>query len=664
MFKRQVHLDFHTSEKIENIGQCFDAEQFGRVLQAARVDSITLFAKCHHGWMYYDSEKFEKHPHLDFDLLEAQMSACKKYGINANIYLSAGFDEVNAVRHPEWLVRERDVEPDFAKAEYHKLCYNTEYLDLLLDQIEEAVTRFPSKELFLDISDISPCLCEKCIKDMEARGIDTQNDEQVREFATEVYFNYTESVQRLLDRIAPETKVFHNSGHINRGNRKMLAQNTTVHVESLPTSPLWGYDHFPVSAAYMRALGHEFIGMTGKFHGQWGDFGGYKTPDALRFEAARILACGGGCSIGDQLYPDGKMDEFTYSLIGRAYSEVEAKEPWCDNVEFVADIGVLSCESVVKNIESGRGSTAAMSIDAGVTRMLTEGKLLFEVIDGNVDFSRYKLLVLPDVVVVDDDLCHKLREFTANGGKVIASGASGLLGGSNEFALDLGAEMQGSLPYDVMYFKPLVESVADAKYAMFSDAYEVKGENVLAEFYPPFFNRTAEHFCSHLQTPPSNDCCSPAVTSGKDGIYIAFNIFSEYYSSGRGCNRQLFLALCDILLSDSKRLTTDLPMQGMVSMAYQAEQSRYVIHAVYGNPVLKGEIQVIDDIPVLHDVSFKIKIDEDVTRAYLAPSGDDIEYEREDDRIVLKVPVIDCHQIIVLDVKNTVNVKGDDAPTL
>ena len=46
---RQIHLDFHTSELIPDIGAQFDAKRFAGVLSAASVDSVTLFATCHHG---------------------------------------------------------------------------------------------------------------------------------------------------------------------------------------------------------------------------------------------------------------------------------------------------------------------------------------------------------------------------------------------------------------------------------------------------------------------------------------------------------------------------------------------------------------------------------------------------------------------------------------
>ena len=59
---RQVHLDFHTSEKVPMIGARFDRKQFQKALTDGHVDSITVFSKCHHGWAYHPSTANRPHP--------------------------------------------------------------------------------------------------------------------------------------------------------------------------------------------------------------------------------------------------------------------------------------------------------------------------------------------------------------------------------------------------------------------------------------------------------------------------------------------------------------------------------------------------------------------------------------------------------------------------
>jgi hypothetical protein len=76
---------------------------------------------------------------------------------------------------------------------------------------------------------------------------------------------------------------------------------------SLPSGG-WGYMHFPQAMRYARTLQRECLGMTGKFHTSWGDFGSYKNPAALQFECFQMVALGAVCSVGDQLPPRGKLD--------------------------------------------------------------------------------------------------------------------------------------------------------------------------------------------------------------------------------------------------------------------------------------------------------------------------------------------------------------------
>ena len=53
---RQVHLDFHTSEGIPGVGRKFDKKQWQKALRLGGINSVTVFAKCHHGWSYHPTE--------------------------------------------------------------------------------------------------------------------------------------------------------------------------------------------------------------------------------------------------------------------------------------------------------------------------------------------------------------------------------------------------------------------------------------------------------------------------------------------------------------------------------------------------------------------------------------------------------------------------------
>ena len=436
---RQIHLDFHTSEKIPGIGSAFSKEQFQRALKLGHVNSITVFSKCHHGWAYHPSTANEQHPNLHFDLLGAEIEAAHEIGVKTPVYLSAGLDEKMARRRPEWLRRQKNDAIDWERPGYHEFCMNSPYLDYLIPQIEEVVRNYDCDGIFLDIVGVRTCWCQNCVKTLLNEGKDPYDDENARELGERVYANYCRRVREAVDRIKPGLPVFHNSGHIRRGRRDLADVDTHLELESLPTGG-WGYDHFPLSAAYSRTLGKQFLGMTGKFHTTWGEFGGFKHPNALRYEEALCTAFGAKCSVGDQMHPDGWMDEATYALIGQAYAEVEEREPWLDGVTSVADIAVLSEEAVSNYYGSSRITHShGAEADAGAVRIMLEGKYLFDVIDTEAPLEKYKLVILPDRIRLDEALAEKLRVFCAAGGKVLATGESGLGIDGETFLLDLGA---------------------------------------------------------------------------------------------------------------------------------------------------------------------------------------------------------------------------------
>ena len=78
---RQIHLDFHTSELIPDVGADFNSAEWGATLRKARVNSINIFAKCHHGYAYYETKIATRHPALKIDLLGEMITACRANGI-------------------------------------------------------------------------------------------------------------------------------------------------------------------------------------------------------------------------------------------------------------------------------------------------------------------------------------------------------------------------------------------------------------------------------------------------------------------------------------------------------------------------------------------------------------------------------------------------------
>ncbi len=667
---RQIHLDFHTSPFIPGIGEEFDKAHWQNTLKEANVDSITCFATCHHGWSYYETKVGNMHPELKFDLLKAQYEACKEIDINVPIYLTGGVNDMVFNEHPEW----REINPEGRYAGWKttnldpgfaKMCFNTPYLDYLCDVIREVAGLYPDCDgIFIDIISQGQCTCPWCMKSMQEKGFDPLCETDRLKHAEIVLMNYYKRTTEAAREKRSDMPIFHNSGHIEPGNTEKLKYFSHLELESLPTGG-WGYDHFPMSAKYCAALEHDFLGMTGKFHTTWGEFGGLKHPNALRYECAAMLAVGAKCSIGDQLHPCGKLDESTYGIIGAAYKEVAAKEAWCNTVKPIADIALLSSTSF-NELYHKRDHEP----DIGAGRILLEGHFLFDIINENHDLANYRILILPDDINIEKcaGFKEKIAAFLAKGGKLVLTGDSGLNADKSAFLFDTGAEFCGKSEFSPSYMLPADEVCPDfvksplVMYLGLRNIKATKGKS-LGKVYESYFNRTYKHYCSHQHTPYKTEASEFDCGVINDNIlYIPYDIFSMYFGYGAVAYKEFIVKSINLLLGEKRTVTSNMPSTARLHLMNQPEKNRDVLHLLYATPTKRGSvmelsggnaretqpIEVIDEILPLSDVEISINTGKTPSKITLEPQAQELQFTEENGKIKVKVASFTCHQMVVL----------------
>lgn len=661
---RQIHLDFHTSEAIPGIGSAWDKKHWQETLKRGHVSSVNVFAVCHHGWSYYNTRVGQRHPHLaeGLDLTRAQIEACAEVGIRTQVYCTAGVNNRVARENSQWrAINENGGYYGWSQrptdAGFHMLCFNTPYLDFLCEQIREIARLFPDTDgLWLDIIHKPHCYCVWCMERMVKLGLDPKNGADVAQHADMVLQNYYRRTLAALRETSATMRITQNSGHLTRGDRRLFRHVTHLELESLPTWG-WGYDHFPMSAKYSQTTGMEFLGMTGKFHTTWGEFGGFKHPNALRYECAAMLAYGGKCSVGDQLHPDGRLDESTYAIIGEAYKEVEAKEPWCDGARNVADVGLLSAVALDPDHKVGEDS------DVGASRLLLEGHMLFDMLDGEMDFSPYKALMIPDEGQIAPPLKAKLDSYIASGGKVLFTGRSPL-GANGSPLFDLGADVARESECSLDYILPIPELRPDfvqSPMIVYSSypRLKVAGGAALGEVIEPYFERAWNHFCSHQHAPQRREGTGYACGVGKNGLmWLPMDVCRNYRTWGQVANKGFFLACVRQLLGEAIGLRSNLPSTARVTLTVQSAHNRHVLHLLHGSPVQRGgqhqthfgamTMEVIEDLTPCCDVWVSLRLGTPVKRITLEPQGSEIPFRTAGGRVEFELERFTCHQMVAL----------------
>jgi len=659
---RQVHLDFHSSEHLPAVGEAFDPQQFQAMLQWAGVDQVNLFAKGHHGWSYYPTEIGAPHPTLVVpDLLDQQIAACEAIGVKVGIYYTVGWSVRDAEQHPAWCVQTREGNPQALSfdpsASHHPtdpfpifawtyLHPENGYERLMLRQIEELCQRYDPFAFFFDI--MAPervCYCETCQTGMKAQGIDPADKEAALGYSYDLWAGFMQEVRDLVQSHDPATKVFFNGTTVWQAahlRRKLWAVNTHIELEDLPTFP-GDYDKLPLRSKYFLAGGHPIVGMSGKFHTSWGDFGGYKSPEALQQEAATMLAYGASVNFGDQLHPSGQMDTATYQNLRPAFDYLAQWGEYGVGGRPHATLGVWA-----SGVEPS---------DQGVTRMLCEEQIDFEVVNLATDWTHLKAIVLPSATQLTADEAERFEAFVDAGGKLLALGKALLRPEGQDFWLSVGARYLGEGQFREDFAKPTFgrawPGLPQAPIRMYGAGMQVAAApeaKVLAQVYEPYFDRTYERFVSHQNTPPRPEpAAHPAIWRNQSVVSMAHAIDRSYHAWGAQAHRKLFLAaLREVYATEDQAVQVEMPSGGRVSLLHQPDQRRYVLHLLYAPPLKRGRTLVIEDLPLLPAHSLQVSLPHRVQRIRQQPQGADLPFAYQQNQLTTEIQAMQGHSFLVL----------------
>ena len=629
---RQIHIDFHTGPAIPAVGDLFDAEQFADTLAASKVDSVTLFAKCHHGHIYHETKSPARHPSLSRSLLEEQIAALRARNIRTPIYLSVQCDEFAANSHPEWIA----VNPDGTHVgrkplsneffSWQILDMASPYLDYLGDQIVEVLERFcPLDGLFLDMCWDQPSVSIWAKERMKAWNLDPESAEDRANYARRISHHYMEHYTALVAKWQKDVPIWFNSRPLIRLREEArLLQH--IEVEALPTGQ-WGYAYLPMHIRYAKTLGLPLIGMTGRFHKSWADFGGLRTTPSLLYDCAQALAHGAGCSIGDQLHPSGRLDKPVYEIIGSVYRHVEKCEPWVKEAQFPKEIAVLYCDPATHVL--------ADLVHEGVMRALTQLHYQFVFVPPDDQWEDYPIVIIPETIERSAALEARLSAYRENGGSVLSED---LLGEPSPFSctyLRFEADARGKLPaIDHAFYEQGVRLEA------------AKSDEVLAEIVEPYFERNWQHFCSHAQTPAKLDASgyTAALVRGKQAVF-AVPVFRAYAKHANLPCRQLISAALARLLPEPC-IKVDGPSYLDAVVADQS--ARRIVHLLSFIPQKRAAtMEMVEEAVPARNLYFDLKVDFSVRRISLQPEDLDISFTASEGRVHFLLDWMEGHQMIV-----------------
>ena len=468
---------------------------------------------------------------------------------------------------------------------------------------------------------------------MNDLGVDRDDEQKVKEF----YLEKREKFCREIRDMVGKKHVFFNGMMWNKDYEEHIEH------ECLPTYPPWSYEFFLPYAAHARECGKEMTYMTGRFQVGWGDFGGIRTKASLENDMYDAVSNGMGFCVGDHRHPARPLIKPLYKVIGEVFGELKEYEKWTENTEYITEIGILT------DVPS-----SDMWKHMGLCRLLSELKHDFNVIFGDADFSRFKLIIIPDGTVINENVKVKLHDFLNGGGKILSTGNGGLTSDNCGFALE---EYNEFLSYDGKdththgFFRFTDDTDPDysgVEWAMYKPSVLIrakKGE-ILANYVSAYFDKHFDGLYNYVYIPPEKETeYSSAVYNGKNIVHICFDVFNAYFENYSSAHKELVRTAIDSLLPEPQVKTVGLPESARVTLT--GNDAYKLVQVKVDFPECKGVKGIITD-HIVQPAGAKVFVKGKYTEAFTAKKSEKLALEQAGDYYAITLPDIVGYLMIVL----------------
>ena len=650
---RQVHMDFHMPEFPADAINNFDAKEFVAHLVRGKVNMVALFAKCHFGNSFYNTQVGHKHSGLENDFLMECAVECRKHDIRTIAYYSFCWDKRAWDENPSWRYVNSAGDTFGDGRPWGILCMNTPYRDeLCLPQIEEIARDYPVDGYFLDIPLApEPCFCDFCKAKFEAaHGTELTTDaseETLQQFRLSTVASWFKEIRRICDRHNPDLILLPNGLHYLRHSRETLMLQDVGCWESQPKPGDFLTHSF--ASRLVRTLPIPAQIMTVRFYQGWGDLTLKPVPQ-LTTEFAAMLTNGMEACAGDQVNVDGTLQPPVYELFAESFGFVEERESVLKGAATVPHVALLLPEPPEGLPMGYYGEGLEWSPWRGAHKALVESHIQFDVLmSGDIcKISDYDVVILPEPGKYGEDVYEHLRTWTADGGILIAIGGSVVRG--NRILLDdvLGVELIEPSPFTSSHFAVRPEMrrmAADIPLQLRGRAFKVApttAETLADMHYPMAENQPpVKAFRSPYPPAQAEPSSYPfiAVNNYVDGrgVYVAGSLFEVYWATNHHWLRQ---EICDLYahLVPEPPFTVDAAQNVEANLMSKGQDLLLnLVQYQLGHQGGKTAIAAIERVDAIHGVRCAVKAPAG-SRVILEPQGEELKSSRRKGFVEFVIP--------------------------
>ena len=676
-FRRNV-IDVHITDLRPEFLSEYDPDQYVQTLKLSQVQSAIVYAHSHVGLCNFPTKVGRTHRGMQGkDHLARVVEGCQKNGIAVVLYFSAIFDRWAYENHPDWRIVLANGK-EAAEHNRHGLCCpNSPYRDYAAGIVGEIVSAYKSEGIRIDMTFWpTTCYCRHCRnrfasevggklpttinwEDPHWVSFQRKREEWLTDFAT--------LLTSTAKKIRPEVTVEHQSSSYPADWRRGVTEDL------VPQNDFLQGDFYgdALQGSFVRKLFYSLspnlpYGFETSVMVSIRNHTAKKSADLLRTKSYASLADGGAFVFIDAIDPVGTVNKTVYQHMGRVFEETKRYEPFLGG-DLCQDVGIYfstwsKCDFADngKRVDDPSLSKKAPHVDAalGVCQTCRSRHIPYGIIcKKNLgDLSRYRVVALPNVLMMDEEEIEAIRNYVRNGGNVYASKYSSLVtkNGSRQedflLADVFGLSYEGETEENYTYIAPTEDF--EEHFAGYSRKYPLglgssqlrvaakSGARVLGTLTMPYTDPAdPSRYASIHSNPPGIATSDPAVVLHRFGkgkvLYVAGEIeSSELYAD--------IVANFIRMLGGDFCFEAQAPQSVEVTAFRQAENNRIVVNLV----------NFPKDLPSSPVDGIKMKLNiggREVKRVVLLPDGTAVDHESAGGRVSFEVPRMETFAMLAVD---------------
>ena len=603
---RRFLVDMHIPDWDTRFLSKLDASAYVNTLAKGKSTGIMLYCNSHVGLTLYPSKLGPVHRAIgDGDFVADVLVRARRKKLSVVAYYSAVYNNEAFLQHPDWRIIPEQGQSPYEESRYGTCCPNSPYRQFAVAQTEEFCGRYEFDGVFFDML-FWPyaCYCTHCkSRFLEEEG---QAIPAIIDWNSPVWMAFQRARERWMSELAalltaavrrtrPSMTVTHQLSPVLHGWRTAMPYSLTEHCDYASGDFYGPPIQQSVVCKIFEAISvrKPFEFMTSRCLNLW-DHVTMKEASEMEMQAFLAPAHAAAFMFIDAIDPAGTLNPHVYERIGGIFPKLEPYEAFLGG-DLAADVAIyVSSESRFDFRENGTliGASSKradnmtsesgmphMAAVFGAARSLQEAHIPYAVVtEKNLSrLSDYRVVVLPNVLVMSDAEVEAFRAYVAAGGAVYASGYSSLVSNSGMLRKDFGlADVFGvsastMMDHSMLFFTPVekrfTRRVLPQEHLIHRGgwiAVRNRTAKVLANLTKPWCPENGgtvlkPSFASIHSSPPGPAPFAPGITWHHFGRGLACYAAGPLESEPQRVNRPVFTSLIRRLHGGTISVEADAP---------------------------------------------------------------------------------------------------------